>query len=395
MAARWAIVCALLFGGRAAHADRRPVAVVNLSDEHATRELATQLEAELSVHPDLRGLPSTEAGALKDEIVDDDKPLLDQARRQLQSAEDAVNDDPARAVRDALEGHRQLWQVSPPRAVKLYADLTLALGQAQLNQRNHKEARAAFAHVHKLDPNRKLDGMIYLPEVVAAFDEARNAVAASGTIEVKGSGRVAIDGADVGVAPGTFTASAGAHVVWLTGPARDTRGTSLVVIPGAPVIADIPDAEATRSTKLQRARLALARAPDASARSAAMRHVAELVEVHDAVLLSMSNNKVIVQTWRDREPGFSALRERGTDKPIDLLAPLAPPKLIKHEEPPIKLPPLVVKRWYQQTRWRLGIAATITAAIVGGIVWANVGPGTFSIPGDVSVVTRPPAVLGR
>ncbi len=395
MAARWAILCALLFGGGVAHADKRPVAVVNLSRETATRELATLLEAELSVHPDLRGLPSTDAAALKDEIVDEDAPRLDQARRLLQRAEDQVNDNPAQAAKDARDGQHELWQVSPSRAVKPYADLTLVLGQALLNDRNHKDANAAFALVHKLDPNRTLDGMIYLPEVVEAFEATRRALGANGTIEIKGTGRVTIDGTDVGLAPGGFPASAGGHVVWLTGPDRDTRGAAIVVAPGAPTLADLPDAEASPRTKLQRARLALARAPDASARSAAMKHVAELVAVHDAVLLSMSGGKVIVQTWRDREPGFSALRERGNDKPLDLLAPLAPPRVIRPVDQTPKLPPPVVtQRWYQKTSWRVGIAASLAIAIVSGIVWANAEQGTIMPSGDITFVGTPGS-LGR
>ena len=387
MAARWVIVCALLFGATGAYAEKRPVAVVNLSDEAPTRSLAYLLDVELSAHPELERLSTEDSGALIN-YTDDDGPHLDAARASLRRAEDEVNAfNFASAAKQAIEGQIQLLSVTPSAAVRLYADLTLVLGLARLGAHDDQGAAEAFAHVHKLDPTRSLDPAVYVPEIVAAFNAAKNAVAGTGTIEAQGTGTLWIDGLEVGVAPGTFAASSGAHVVWLTGIERETRGQGIVVRPGQPTAVEIPDAEATRSQKIQRARLALAHAADATARAAAMRHLAELVTVHDAVLLSMSNAKVIVQTWRDRAPGFSSLRELGKDKPADILAPLAPPKVVKHVEPPPKvLPPLVEKRWYQKTSWRIGLAGAIVTGVIAGIVWSQL-PDTVGVDGNTAWAT--------
>jgi hypothetical protein len=372
MAARWVIVCALLLGVTGAYAEKRPVAVVNLSDEAPTRSLAYLLDVELSTHPELERLSTEDSGALIN-YTDDDGPHLDDARASLRRAEDELAGlNFAGAAKQSLEGQHQLLAVTPSAAVRVYADLTLVLGLARLGAHDDQGAAEAFAHVHKLDPTRTLDPAAYVPEIVAAFTAAKTAAAGTGTIEATGAGTLWIDGLEVGVAPGTFAASSGAHVVWLTGMERETRGEGIVVRPGQPTAIEIPAAEATRSKKIQRARLALAHAADATARAAAMRHLADLVMVHDAVLLSMSNAKLIVQTWRDRAPGFSSLRELGKDTPADILAPLAPPKVVKHVDPPPKvLPPLVDKRWYQKTSWRLGIAATVVTGVIAGIVWSQ------------------------
>lgn len=387
MAARWVIVCALLFGATGAYAEKRPVAVVNLSDEAPTRSLAYLLDVELSAHPELERLSTEDSGALIN-YTDDDGPHLDAARASLRRAEDEVNAfNFAGAAKQAIEGQIQLLTVTPSAAVRLYADLTLVLGLARLGAHDDQGAAEAFAHVHKLDPTRTLDPAAYVPEIVAAFNAATTSAAGTGTIEAKGAGTLWIDGLEVGVAPGTFAASSGAHVVWLTGIERETRGQGIVVRPGQPTAVEIPDAEATRSQKIQRARLALAHAADATARAAAMRHLAELVTVHDAVLLSMSNTKVIVQTWRDRAPGFSSLRELGKDTPADILAPLAPPKVVKHVDPPSKvLPPLVEKRWYQKTSWRIGLAGAIVTGVIAGIVWSQL-PDTVGVDGNTAWAT--------
>ena len=387
MAARWVIVCVLLFGVTGAYAEKRPVAVVNLSDEAPTRSLAYLLDVELSAHPELDRLSTEDSGALIN-YTDDDGPHLDAARASLRRAEDELNGfNFAGAAKQAIEGQIQLLTVTPSVAVRLYADLTLVLGLARLGAQDDQGAAEAFAHVHKLDPTRTLDPAVYIPEVVAAFNAAKNAAAGTGTIEATGTGTLWIDGLEVGVAPGTFAASAGAHVVWLTGMERETRGQGIVVRPGQPTAVEIPAAEATRSNKIQRARLALAHAADATARAAAMRHLAELVTVHDAVLLSMSNTKVIVQTWRDRAPGFSSLRELGKDTPAEILAPLAPAKVVKHVEPPPRvLPPFVDKRWYQKTSWRIGIAGAIVTGVIAGIVWSQL-PDSVGVDGNTGWVT--------
>lgn len=388
MAARWVLVCvlALLCRVTDAYADKRPVAVINLSDADATRALAQALDVELGNHPDLDRLSTDDASALKN-FIDDDKIPLENAQTNLRRAnEELAQFNFDRAARQALEGQQELLTVTPAVARHLYAELTLVLGLARLGAQDARGAAEAFAQVHRLEPTRTLDPAVYIPEVVAAYTAATTTTLGNGTIAVAGTGTLWIDGVEVGPGPGSFAASAGTHVVWLTGLERETRGATLFVTAGQPVTAAIPDAPATRGEKLQRARTSLAHAADATARAAAMRHVAELVDVHDAVLLSMSNGKVIVQTWRDRAPGFSSLRELGRDKPADILAPLAPAKVVAHFEPPIVIAPIVEHRWYQKTSWRLGLAATIVTGVLAGIVWSQI-PDTVRTSRDTHIVT--------
>jgi hypothetical protein len=119
---------------------------------------------------------------------------------------------------------------------------------------------------------------------------------------------------------------------------------------------------------VNRSRVALKHAPDAAARATAIQQLATLLKVSDAIILTSVNGKTIVQTWRDREPGFSALRERRKeDRPIDLLRPLAPPPREPVIRPPE--PPAVVhrdeKRWYQRWSYRVGIGGTL---VIGALV---------------------------
>jgi len=388
MAAFRALVCIvllLLVGSSRAAADRRPVAVVDLANEVATQELASALRAALEIHGALRTLPSsqtTDDAALIERIADPDSPAIARALEAKAKAEAQVLafDFPL-AITYAREGQRELLNVTPSVAVKTYADLAFILGVALHNEQRAAEARVAFIHSHRLDPSRTLDPARIVPDIVQAYASAKAAPVAQGQITVEGIGNVWIDGTEVGLAPGTFAASEGDHVVWRTGIDRDTRGLVVSVAAARPTLAEIPDVEAPRRTKVQRARQLLARAPDPSARSAAMQRLADLVGVKDAVLLSMSGGKVIVQTWHDGPGellrGFSALRERGTAKADELLTPLAPPrKPIEPVEGPKPGPIVVAKDWYERRPVQLGIAVGIAAAIVAGVLFATRDPGT-------------------
>lgn len=406
MAALRALVCALIvsfWGAVPALAERRPVAVVNLdlADESKARPLVDQLGYELNVHPELRSLDdSSDSAALKDRIDDPDRNGLDAAIDSKARAEgQLVEFNYDLAANYASVGQRALFTVTPAAATKLFADLALLEGQAllegagQLGASRADEARAAFALCARLDPDRTLDAARYLPKVVQEYAKARAAAAAPGSITVKGTGRVWIDGVEVGQAPGGFSVPAGRHVVWLTGAERNVGGAATAVVAGKPSEVTISEGTVEKRTKVQRARIALARAADATAKSAAMGNLAKLVGASDAVLLQVAGDKVIVQTWRagnvDRSPGFSALRERGKEKPLELLAPLAPPKKIEKpiEGPVVGPKPVVVKRWYQRRSVQLGIAAGLVGAIVGGYFLAQAGADFFTPLSDLGFDT--------
>jgi hypothetical protein len=112
-----------------------------------------------------------------------------------------------------------------------------------------------------------------------------------------------------------------------------------------------------------------------------MRALADLVGVHDAVLVSVTDGKITFQTWSDAPEvpvfGLSAHAERGERRPVDLLERLAPSPEIVDEPPPIELPPPPPKKWYRKRTWQLGIASAVAAAIVGGYLIHQAMPDTW------------------
>jgi hypothetical protein len=396
MASRTLILCVLALGGlllsvpavaqarpRAAIApgalgddeddaiSRHPVAVIDLTNDQAVRDVANRLLDLLAAHPELAPPAVSDGAALVDKLPPDDELRLADARKKLMSAvQNLAQRNFREAAIDAVEGQESLLRVTPRAALALYADLAMALGQSRLGEKKDAEAREAFALVHRLDPGRTLDERRYLPEVVAMFVAAGSQSPERGALAVRGLGRVWIDGQEVGSSPGEFRASLGRHVVWLTGMLRETAGKEVMVTATRPGDATILDGPLTRPQKVVRFRIALAQAPDPAARAAAMQALAEFVNVHDAVLLSASGGKILWQTWRDREPGFSEIRELGFDRPSEILKPLVPPRPLPPEPRMVPLPPLP-QRWYQRRGVQLGVVATLVAAIVGGYVWAH------------------------
>jgi hypothetical protein len=349
---------------------RHPVAVIDLTNDPSVREVAYKLLELLASHAELGPPAVSDGAALVDQPPADDEVRLREARRKKETAETNLAQRNFReAAIDAVEGQELLLHVTPRKALALYADLALALGQSRLGEKKEAEAREAFALTYRLDPRRTLDELQYLPEVVQTFEAAKKVNPGVGRIAVRGAGQVWIDGEEVGKAPGEFKASLGRHVVWLTEFLRETGGKEVMVTATRPGDATILDGPLTRPQKVVRFRMALSQAQDAAARASAMKALAEFVNVHDAVLLSRVNGKIQWQTWRDRVPGFSEVRELGRDNPIEILKPLAPPK--PPPEPPILVvrtppPPL---RWHQRRTVQIGVLATIAAAVAGGYLW--------------------------
>ena len=364
-AARVAAFCSLVLTVGVARAERRPVAVVDLPGDPASEKLARDLAKELGDHPVLRNVLSF-ADELRGPLDDEDKDALDEARKDKQQAEEQLappNFKFQAAAAAATAGEDALSTATPtPAVLELYADLAFAHGRALLGDKKPKEAADAFALVHRLSPGRTLDPGTYLPELIKAFQDAGNLATQTAPVMVKGSGRVWIDGEERGPT-GLYDVPLGRHVVWLTGPDRMTQGWRGDVL-GKSEVATIADSPASDRVKIRRARRALRDAPDATARAAAIKQLAGLLGVHDAVLVMSSNGKLIVQTWRDKAPGFSALREVTTEPPRELLTTLAPPP------PPRKRPPLIAgptiektPRWYRRWSVRVGTGAGVALAV--------------------------------
>jgi hypothetical protein len=390
MAARTLILCTLLVGVSPVRAEvsrsgtaavkasggqirfvRRPVAVIDLANDQAVRDLANRLLEMLAAHTELAPPAISDAAALVDKLPPDDELRIADAKKKHAAAVlNLAQRNFREAAIDAVEGQELLLHVSPGAAISRYADLALALGQSRLGEQKDAEAREAFALTHRLDPSRTLDELHFLPEVVRAFELAKQVDQGAGTISVRGVGQVWIDGQEVGVAPGEFKAAIGRHVVWLTGFLREPVGKEVTVTAQGPAEATINDGPLTRPQKVVRYRTALARARDPAAFAGAMKALAGFVNVRDAVLLSQLNGKLVWQTWRDRAPGLSPPRELNGD-PIEILRQLSPPKPVDDPDPPPLHLPEVAKRWYQRPSVQLGVAATVVLAVVGGFAWAR------------------------
>lgn len=377
LSARVVAVCTLVVGVSIAHAQRRPVVVVDLSGDTPTGDLARDLNPVLVSHPELQPIPDSKmASELYGEFMEDDRDNIKDAGLSKGLAEDALAGfNLPDAQRHAGDGQEKLQQVVPSVAAvpRLYSQLAFIRGQALLGiPRDAPEAPKQFALAHRLDPSFVPDAARYLPDVVQAFENAKKKWPGKGTLVVAGRGRLWIDGREVGSAPAEIEVDEGPHVVWLTGGERMTSANTIVV-EAAPkkTKLDLGDAPADIKTKLRRARAALRNAPDPAARAAAMKQLADLIGVRDALLLKSVNGNLVYQTWCDgacpEKPGFSKLEEVKKKKPVELLEGLAPPKA-KIETPKIEKPKPIVdeRRWYQRRPVQVTIGIGIIAAVISG-----------------------------
>ena len=384
LAARTLFVCVVVLGGGISRADRRPVAVVDLSGAPEAAKLAKEIRGELGNHPDLEPvIDSIDETALIEPIVDEDRAALADATRAHRDAEaQRATFQHGTAVNIARTGQERLLVVAPPTTVALYAELTLTLGMSLFSE-GDPGAAGAFALVHRLAPTRALDPANELPQVVDAFEAART-LPGAGEIEIKGTGEAWCDGVDLGAAPRTVPAPVGMHYVQLASPERETRGAAVVVAAGAKVLADIGDAPASHNLQVKRARGVLAKATDAVSRASAMQHLAKLVGVADALLISGTSEVLRVQTWR-AQAGFTAVKDLGKQKTLELLTPIEPPRPKVERPVPVPVVPVEQPRWYQDRRVQVGTAVGVVIVVVTAILWARsnvdhmkpAGPVTF------------------
>jgi len=362
------IVWAVLAIAGPAHADKRPVAVIDLTGGESGRVLADELYRVLVDHLDLQALPRAEFQvALKGAFDDEDRPHVELAKKAKQQAEEALAQlDYRTASLQANTGMQELAIAMPvPEVLGLYAELSFADGQAQLGLRRPNEASRAFALAHRLDASKHPDPTRYEPGILDAYRLAANKAPLPAKLEVKGEGRVWIDGVEQGPANETYDTSEGVHLVQLSGPARETRGDQVNVPQQHSV--EIAPAPATEELLIKRARKALRQARDAAARASAVKALAALLKVQDAVLVIAGNGgKLEIQTWR-ASTGFSRIVEHGREKPIELLTPLAPPRTGRSGEP---FTPLVDKPFYKRTWVRVSAATVVVTAIVSAVVYA-------------------------
>jgi hypothetical protein len=379
VAAQMAAVCTLLIGvviARAQPVLKRPVAVIDLSGEPAAEQLAKKLGVALIAHDELSPVPDPALpGELIGGFVDEDADRVSRTRTDKTSAEDRLAAYQfASAASTARDAQDTLLRAHPtPAVVQLYGELAFVLGQARLGERRPVEAAAAFLLAHQLMPELVPEPARYPPDVLQAFQDAKSGTKQTGKLVIRGSGRAWVDGREIGVASAASSPSveltAGMHVVWLTGPTRRPEGTVVRVKAGVETAINITDAPADDRLKVRRARAVLRAAPDSSARAAAMKQLAQLLGVHEAILLTSNSGALAFQTWRENNYGFSRTIEVKTRRPIEILEELAPKPKVEDpiEEPPIELP-VQELRWHERPLVRAGIVAGVLGAIVGTVL---------------------------
>ncbi|HEY1550585.1 MAG TPA: hypothetical protein VGG28_22305 [Kofleriaceae bacterium] len=379
-------ICAVL-AVQSAYAEetRRQVAVIDLSEDAAAKELSDRIYKAINLSTALRPPDRHEFDQyLFDEFLDEDGPSIDDAQTQYAYADrdlfQAYNSRDAAS--NAERGEQYLQNVVPTdKSRGLYAQLALLDGIAKLDQRDPDGAARAFGLAHRLDPSAMLDPARFSPDITSAFRHAIDAVPVPGKLGVQGSGRVWIDGQARGNAPlDALDVEQGDHYIVLTGDDRQTRGIA-VRVDQKPTQAEIEDAPLSPGLQVARARLALSKAvakADDAARAGAMRELADLLGVGDAVLISKRlDGKLQFETWRDRAPGFSPPQLYVSQKPEVLLEGLAPAS--RQPNAPVEDPrgsvggitkPLVPEPeqpWYER-RWVQASCAVGVAAVIVGVI---------------------------
>ncbi|CAN5547865.1 hypothetical protein BH11MYX1_BH11MYX1_42380 [soil metagenome] len=359
--------------------ERRQVAIIDLTEDDQVRTLSGALYTAINQSDGLM-IPNTRDydRDLTGHLVDEDGISLNNAtnaRAEAQASLDETKASDAGTV--ARRGEQDLARIVPTAdAQALYAELSILVGLAALDQGHAQESNLALSLAQRLDPSRQLDPARYPPDVVAAWKRAVDSKPELVTLEVKGTGRVWIDFVERGPAPGVFKdLEVGDHVITVTGFDRKTWGEPHDLI-GTTILV-VKDDPADNHQKVARARLALSRAQasgDDVARAGAMHQLATLLGVGDAVMISKRpDHRIQWETWRDRAPGFSAPKEFTTQRPEEMIEGLSGPRRPLPGRPeilPFKPPIVLERRWYEKRWVQASAAGTLLAVVVGGILIA-------------------------
>jgi hypothetical protein len=420
----WVAICAVLtVQMRPARADgsgsdsdtsdespkRRQVAVIDLTDD-ADNTLTGNLWKAINASDDFQSPDKRDLDPwLTGRFVDEDSDHISQASVLLTSARSRLDEANApTALSEARSGQAELAQAFPtPEVQALYVDLSLVVGLAMLDEGKAQEASYALALVHRLAPSLELDPVRYPPDTIAAFKHASEMKSATIALELKGTGQVWIDFADRGMAPATFDGiEVGEHVITVSGidrvttpvlPIIPTKGAS--PLPPRPALVrvavtiGVPEINADEPLKVQRARRAFARAQaahDDAARASAMKRMADLLGVGDAIILSKRpDGKLQWETWRDRAPGFSAPQAYTNQNPETMLDGLAPahrnPSIRTVGPPPFTGPIAVEQPWYDKGWVQISGATGVIIVIVGIILLSTRDHPINFNPGDIKV----------
>lgn len=361
---------------------RRAVAVIDgtagpNSDPQVTA-LAARVDAQIDREDALVPVVSERRTALIGGVPGEALAGTLEARAALARSRDARGRFQERtAIDEATSGITGAVRIAPSAEISLLlGDLALARGLARMDAQDADGAAHDFALVHRLDPSRELDPVVYLPEVRSAFARAATPGAiATLEVEAPAGSAVWIDGIEVGAAPATVQVSVGLHCVTVTGDPLVPDG-QIVEVPAAGSRTRIEAAEASGTTMVHRLRSALAAADDDATAAELVAALVRMVGGLDAVLVDRDADGALVTRIYSGRTGTlgepQAAQVEGSDdwRPAsDIVAPLRP--MVKPDGDPdpdggLVTPPVLppAQPWYRR-RW---VQASVGGAVVAGVL---------------------------
>lgn len=265
-----------------------PTLPVYLDQGKAPSALEQRVEERLRAALEARGVPVLASPAA---AVADGPDGLQEAKRELERGVKAYRELELETAVSALRAaeEKAALTLSSPGVASVVAEARVHLGLIALAKGKAGDADEHFRRVAALEPDRRIDGRLHPPEVVAAYEKARGAVARSPFCELTlsskpSSAKILLDGRP---ASGTVRVPYGVHYVQAsTDLGAAGQRVELAQPRALASLAIAPDAGAA----LASLRAATRRGDDASAGAAA-----------DALAASAGAGQVIL--WDLRQQG--------------------------------------------------------------------------------------------
>lgn len=395
MAAVWVWLAAAPNGSwaqtRRAPMPPRTVAVIDATagatSDPDVAAYAARLETQLDREADLVPVASERRPALVGAIPDERRATTTYVQSALGRARDALaRFDHAAAIEEADRGIGRAASIVPDaQIVSILADLAFVRGLARLGDGDSVGAARDFGLVHRLTPRRSLDPVVYLPEVIHAFEAAAKVSAmASLDVVAPAGAEVWVDGASVGPAPATVQVSEGLHAVTVGGERLVSRGLVAEATAGG-VKVEVPAAEASATAIVHRLRRRVAAAATDEELTPAVAAVVRAVGAQDAVVVARgADGKVVTRLYSGRTGVLGEPKPAG--EPVDVLKPLRPIRVVEPPGGERPLPPPPPPPWYRRRWVQAGIGGAVVASVLAAVVVAVTRPvGESFSTGDVGI----------
>lgn len=239
-----ALAAAALFStGTWAYGAPKTIAIVNLSTQASAADSASQVRELLDRSDGLRPTtPGDLARALEDALPEGgpDAQALTEVSGDLAASLTAFTEFKNREARARLQQARATLFALPPstETSKFLADVSFNMALIHMREENNGLAMGELQLLHRLVERDSIDPVIYPPDVVRAFKQARKDAARKSNASISISATydgapVYLDGTLAGSSPITLSVSAGAHVVAVATPQYQATAILVDIDPGA------------------------------------------------------------------------------------------------------------------------------------------------------------------